>query len=1275
MNILKHMNDNQLIEMPVGAHAAENDLLSNMYLSNVKKRLRALNQPTENDRKRWVWELIQNAKDSISKDCDRSSVDIEIEIKNNIVKFIHNGSPFTYKARLALLYKYSEDKTGPESTGRFGTGFLTTHCLSKIVTIESDVIDETSLRGFSVTMYRNGQTDDELLAGIKKMKASEKWYKYALGKTTFTYAIQTEDPGKDSLIKGLDNFYANIAQTLLFCPEIGKLSINDNGKTMLITRLEREVPLSTNITLSSFQIGDDSNNVRYFIKIHSSEPNAELTLKYKTPRNLRLELAVEVDENNNIIYHKENTQLYCVLPLVGTESQLTEPLYINCPDFEPDEERQRLLLSGNETIEIIPNEDDDDQTRRVVASETGVNRLIYKKIVELYDAIVKYLSEANYGNMYNLAIGLKGNKQYQDLDLAWFEANVTNQYRRILTSYDVVKPLCEDGCKKLSEVFVVKEKATLENKLYLLMSSLFPAQMIAPSQNHNWAVVAWKGLNIWDVEKLCEYVSSKGNWNSIGLQGEELYSWYNSFLEVVKEKDGDLLNNYTLLPDCTGLLHSFNDENLKQGEGITPFVMSVLEELEIDVKSILLDSSITAVQLDRVYNNISFSAAIDKAVDKYLSSSNVTINEEFAKRLGTLISIVPPVENSVDKVFNTKRTCIFKAIKELFVTEFSTCNDISYTGFTKQAWESLDAWLLKQIFNKITSLANLQSLPSGRDVIWLNNTLKGLVSYINVTELSQLKVLPNQDGDFCTNNLLIDDNIPQELKSIELVNIGAKITNRLLDNKIEASVFGITSKLTISDVSTLISQRLGNTDVEVDKLKKEAAALHLITLLPKEDTSSTLYKHQSELLDIAHTFLGEKVKIENKISINHNDETLWSRSNKIIVELVLDVIRDSKNIEKLQTILNLNEGQTLSALNKLYSYLNKCGISYQDDPIVPNQEGTFCAFEGMRTDLTNPINEAIKDISRSLADNEKLYYFRDILAHHDVVPQPTTSIISPMILVETRILEIANQVSLWQAFKEPISRLFEDIYPEKEQLIANLPGLKSKYDSIMMNIVWNADDRKVMQGVRKRISKQMLHQLGCGSIEDVIKKIENVDKLQEENKKLQDDAISLQNEIERLKNELQRFVATSGIASSNPTVEEDLYFEEIRQKSEQYVYNVLKAKYGSDNVTWNNFENESYMPYDFLVKMPNGVIKYIECKGTPRDKQTFYMTQSEWFFYQENKKTGSQYEIYRVNNVEFVPKLTIISNLDEWIEEKNIAPLLTSTETIEGGKVFMTILK
>lgn len=1270
------MNDNKQIEKPNEANNAEGDLLSNMYLSNVKKRLRALNQPNENDRKRWVWELIQNAKDSISGDSSKSSVDIEIEIKDNIVKFIHNGTPFTYKARLGLLYKYSEDKGGAESTGRFGTGFLTTHCLSKVVTIESDVLDKDSVRGFSVTMYRNGQTDEELLAGIKKMKDSEKWYQDAFGKTTFTYNIQTENPGRDSLIKGIDNFHANVAQTLLFCPEIGKLSINDNGKITSITRVDKEIPLSDNITLSSFQLGTD-NNIRCFIKIHSSEPNAELSQKYKTSRNLRLDLAVEIDNDNNIIYHKGNTQLYCVLPLVGTEEQLTEPIYINCPDFEPEEERTRLLLSGNEVVELDSSEEDDDQTQRIVTSETGVNRLIYKKVVELYDALVKYLSENKYGNLYNLAIGLKGNKQHQDLDLDWFNTNVTNQYRRVLTSYDIVKPLCEDGCRKLSDVFIIKEKnVSLENKLYSLMKSLFPNKMINASQNHDWAEVAWNELNIWNVDRLCEYVSSKDDWNCLGLQGEDLFNWYNSFLNLAKEMNSDLLNTYALLPNCNGELHFLNDEKLKQGKGVTPFVVSILENLGINVKNILLDPNITAVQLDRVYNSISFSSDIDKEVKKYLSYDNVTINEEFVNKVGTLVSVVPPVENSIDDEFNTKRTRIFKAVKELYAHEFSSYNEICYSGLTKQTWESLDTWLIKHIFNKIVSIEKLSALPYGCDIVWLNNTLKGLVSYINVTELSLLRVLPNQDGDFCTNDIEIDDNIPSELKSKEFVDLGVKITNRLLDNRIEASVFGITSKFTISDVSTLISQHLGKNDSEVEKSVKESAALRLITILPKEDNSSTLHKNQNELLDIAHLFLGENVKIDNKISINYNDETLWSRGNKIIVELVLDVIRTAKKIETLQTILNLNETQTISALNKLYCYLNKCEIPYQDYLIVPNQEGTFCAIKDLQTDLQNPIDESIKDISKSLADNKNLFYFRDILAHHDINPQPTNSINSPMTSVGNRILEISNKVDLWKEYKEPISQLFEEIYPDKKQLIDNIPVLKTKYDSIMINIVWDAEDRKVMQSVRKRISEQMLDLLGNGSIEDVIQKIESVDKLQEENKKLQNENNELRNETKRLKKELQQFFATSGIASSNPTIEDNQYFEEIRQKSELYVYNELKSTYGSENIKWNNSETESYKPYDFLVMMPDGVKKYIECKGTPKDKQTFYMTKSEWFFYQESKLNGALYEIYRVYNIEETePSLTIIDNLDKWIEKKYIAPLLTSTETIEGNKVFMTILK
>jgi len=72
---------------------------------------------------------MQNAKDSICGDETRQSVDIILRVTDDEVQFEHNGSPFTVRARFALIYQFTE-KDKSESTGRFGTGFLTCHVLS-----------------------------------------------------------------------------------------------------------------------------------------------------------------------------------------------------------------------------------------------------------------------------------------------------------------------------------------------------------------------------------------------------------------------------------------------------------------------------------------------------------------------------------------------------------------------------------------------------------------------------------------------------------------------------------------------------------------------------------------------------------------------------------------------------------------------------------------------------------------------------------------------------------------------------------------------------------------------------------------------------------------------------------------------------------------------------------------------------------------------------------------------------------------------------------------
>lgn len=44
---------------------ARDEIFYQMYIANVAKRLRDLNAPSDIDKKRWVWELIQNAKDTM----------------------------------------------------------------------------------------------------------------------------------------------------------------------------------------------------------------------------------------------------------------------------------------------------------------------------------------------------------------------------------------------------------------------------------------------------------------------------------------------------------------------------------------------------------------------------------------------------------------------------------------------------------------------------------------------------------------------------------------------------------------------------------------------------------------------------------------------------------------------------------------------------------------------------------------------------------------------------------------------------------------------------------------------------------------------------------------------------------------------------------------------------------------------------------------------------------------------------------------------------------
>ncbi|UOE53517.1 sacsin N-terminal ATP-binding-like domain-containing protein [Cytobacillus oceanisediminis] len=67
----------------------------------------------------------------------------KIDYSKNQIIFSHNGMPFSFENLLDLITQISSKQSSEEKkTGKFGTGFMSTHLLSEIVQIEGSFIQK-----------------------------------------------------------------------------------------------------------------------------------------------------------------------------------------------------------------------------------------------------------------------------------------------------------------------------------------------------------------------------------------------------------------------------------------------------------------------------------------------------------------------------------------------------------------------------------------------------------------------------------------------------------------------------------------------------------------------------------------------------------------------------------------------------------------------------------------------------------------------------------------------------------------------------------------------------------------------------------------------------------------------------------------------------------------------------------------------------------------------------------------------------------------------------
>lgn len=1266
------------IEQPESVSGAFEELLNKMYISNVQNRLRQLNEPTDNDCKRWVWELIQNAKDSISNDKSRNSVDVKIVIKDKEVKFSHNGSPFTANAQLGLLYKYSDGKVNNnESTGRFGTGFLTTHTLSKIVGIEGDVYtndNNDNLCGFSATMYRDGLDEQELLEGIKKMKKSMVYTQETNNCTSFTYQLKTIQNEK-ALRLGVENFMTNITQTMLFCKELSSIELDNNGVVTKIIRNECRL-LDNEIYISEFKIIGETNYIRNFVHKSLEKHNNELTKRFKKDRNIRITAAIEVGRNHDIIDNKDSPSHFCILPLVGSEKHLM-PIYINSPDFEPDSERESLILIGDD---ILADKD--------VISDGGINRLILKESIQLYDSLVKYLSEKKYVDLFLLAKGVKRTpKVEKNFDHEWFDKEIISSYREILGNVDIVeteinnqKLFKEDN---IPNIIIPKDK-NLENqtKLYALLKEIFPGKLPIVKIANDWAELAWKECGLFKTEDLCKFIAEKKSVQNLELPGNK-YDWLNNFLFFIKETDESLFKKFAIIPNRKGDFVSLENDKFAEGVGLTDYMIDVLDELDDDLTPNLLNDEITVINIPLKIDRNNIADRINKRGFSIVENKELS-DEQIINGLLPLLNTTPTDGRLYSIEFINKQKQIQFFLKNLFPhlqIQEEVNNDIP-----ERAWEATHTWLIIKLIETVSNFNNVESLPVTIEnkIVWINNFIAFISKEIKEGQLDIYAIIPNQNDNFCfKKDLSKDIHIPDELKSKNAEKFGVKIKDTLLHKSIDS--IDITKEKNISTVTEIINFIFKNNQFE-EGYSDLDFAIFLIHLLP-ESTQSVIYSSQKKLLELVKAYDHKTSDLNTQSRIFCNNEELWQKANDVIIRSYIKRLEEDGSIDGLKNYLSEESGKsydnrdTVIFLNNFYDYLKSSNRSISGK-IIPNQNGDFCSLDDELYKDDN-IPDDLKYILNLINQKDN---FKNILADTSLSMQPSHSkkIEDIAKAIDDTIKEIYSNNNNWdnKEFKSAIQLLMINWFPahKDQQNKDYFPYTFGKKETIEMNVLWSLEERQRMQKA-KSIDSKLLDKFidSNGEIElleikrNVLEaKIAELEKLTLNG--LSDEIIARFPDItvdriyELLK--LEERIRGWNVESDYQTSEEEIRRNrENSYKGEAYIYSQLIKSDHFKNVIWEqksvepteltiiDYENNShyikknYNDYDLIAETHEGNRIYIEVKSTRTsiqevDRIAIPISSREWKFVNQIS-INDKYCLARVFDVENEPQgyyLSIMGN-------------------------------
>ena len=283
---------------------------------------------------------------------------IRLCINEGEITFQHSGTAFSMKQVAHLIHKGSTKYLEDGPIGRFGTGFLSTHIISKAPKVSGRLTDG---RGFTFVLDRTGNTPKELSDSM--YRSSKEFVRSVQDgfedstltdySTRYDYAL-TADVGHIAQ-QGVESLETYAPYVLAFNHEIGSIDIVREGQRRRYQR-QPSKPLDRKRAKATRGMAKVTP-----VDIHSSsgEQCASFLVAELTEDAVTVAVAAKrIGEGYEVQFGPEVPRLFMAFPLFGTEG-IGFPGVINSRSFRPQKDRDGLYLGPDIT-------DDNKANKRLI---------------------------------------------------------------------------------------------------------------------------------------------------------------------------------------------------------------------------------------------------------------------------------------------------------------------------------------------------------------------------------------------------------------------------------------------------------------------------------------------------------------------------------------------------------------------------------------------------------------------------------------------------------------------------------------------------------------------------------------------------------------------------------------------------------------------------------------------------------------------------------------------------------------------------------------------